>query len=408
MAENLFERLRKRREEREKAEQKEALAREEYMTSIPSDWAAKFTRSELESEYPKGPTLKTEQPPLDIDIGAIESQQFAPPPTRPIPFPTSEPAVPLPEAMPVATSPIPPVGETTTMAPRQRPEPTLEEKTRRAQIANAIFGGIAGLGDIGAFGAPLGKGPKPLYGRSQALYERLGEKIGRPLAEQKAMLAQATKTKTTDWEKLERQNFIKDWKWDGKTDVGSSQANQNRAVIGQMDNVINTTKKLTKLIRKHGNFESALTAEGKKIAKLTKDLQLQLKGKAVYDLGVLNGADYSIIKDVKGNPNSIWAGLEQVVGTVIGSKEMVGKNEADALDYMASHWANSLANRMGYMGQTPNNWQYKHLINSDISSDPVSQQESAPVPTSGLTPEERRAEIEKLKSEKLKAQAGGK
>jgi hypothetical protein len=68
---------------------------------------------------------------------------------------------------------------------------SLEETTRRAQVANALFSGVAGAGDVIA-----GK-----YGRSLPLYERLAEKIGRPLAERGAQREAATKAKAKMMEK---------------------------------------------------------------------------------------------------------------------------------------------------------------------------------------------------------------
>jgi hypothetical protein len=71
--------------------------------------------------------------------------------------------------------------------------PELEERTRKQQIANALLSGVAGLGDIGAFrgkaAREAGVRAPSQFGRTTALYERLGEKIGRPLTQRQELAA---------------------------------------------------------------------------------------------------------------------------------------------------------------------------------------------------------------------------
>jgi hypothetical protein len=105
------------------------------------------------------------------------------------------------------------------------------------------------------------------------------------------------------------------------------QAGKVRDAKGEADMLSNSITKLQGLIRKKGIDINPRDPDYPVMQGLLKDIQLQAKGPAMYQLGVLSGPDMSILEQVTGDPTSwrsVFQGAEGLDSRLETMKQQVG------------------------------------------------------------------------------------
>jgi hypothetical protein len=129
--------------------------------------------------------------------------------------------------------------------------------------------------------------------------------FGTTLNLKKQEIAKADAEKAADVE-------IPGYSRDSKIGVKPDEAQKLRDAAGEASSIKRDVAKLESLISQHGLEFDPRSPVKAEMEGYLKDLQLKMKGRAVYELGVLSGPDMQILESVTGDPTV--ANLKNILG----------------------------------------------------------------------------------------------
>ena len=118
--------------------------------------------------------------------------------------------------------------------------------------------------------------------------------------ERRADRNEALETKKTE---KELQLAVPGYERTGEVLPKVEEAQKFRDATAEANNLVKSLTRLKELVKNHGPYEYGGEA-GAEMKSLVRDIQLQSKGPAMYQLGVLAGPDMEILEDITSDPES--------------------------------------------------------------------------------------------------------